>query len=317
MKLTFLLVLTVASLILSGCYVENASSSKNKILVIASDYLYEQDTLIFSDFAKKENIRIIIKHIDAPSLVGEIQGNKYAHGIDLVMMKSLYNVYNLSRTDLFHSINHIKEENRALARFMSTEYKYIGIGIDPYVCVSNPDTTVVIRTYNDLKNTQFVNTLVEDELIPMLAPLMSKFNKVKSYEWMESVFKNELPIKELNTINAQSTPVILTTFENYLSNFKGDSILSRYSDLSFPNSSSSGTFYNMRTACIIAQAEHFGAASTFLNFYLLPQNNRRLNDELKTLPINDSGRDILLYRVNSDELMQYYSMFKRILNRLK
>ena len=89
MKLSILLVLTTVSLIFSGCYVENASSEKDKTLVIASDYLNEEDTLIFSDFAKKENVRIIIKHIDAATLIGEIQGNEYAHGIDLVMMKSL------------------------------------------------------------------------------------------------------------------------------------------------------------------------------------------------------------------------------------
>ncbi len=317
MKLSSLLVLTALSLIISGCYVENASSEKNKTLVIASDYLNEEDTLMFSDFAKKKKIRIIIKHIDASSLVGEIQGNKYGHGIDLVMIKSLYNVYNLSRTDLFHSINHVKEEFRDLARFMSTEYKYIGIGIDPYVCVSNPDTTVVIRTYNDLKNTRFVNTLAEDELIPMLAPLMSKFNKVKSYEWAESVLKNELLIKDLNANNAKSAPVVLTTFENYSSNFKGDSIFSKCTDLSFPNSSSSGTFYNMRTVCIASQAQHFSAATSFLNFYLSPSNNRHINEKLNTMSVTNTDRDIMLYQVKSDELMQYYLMFKRILNKLK
>lgn len=298
---------------------ENASSSKNKTLIIASDYLNEEDTLMFSDFAKKENVRIIIKHIDASSLIGETQGNQYAHGIDLVMMKSLYNVYNLSRTDLFHPINHIKEEFGELGeldRFMSTEYNYIGIGIDPYVCVSNPDTNVIIRTYNDLKHTRFITSLAEDELIPMLAPLMSSFNKVKAYEWVESVFKNKLPLKDLDSNSAQSTPVLLTTFENYSSNFKGDSLLSKYTNLSFQNSSSSGTFYNMRTVCIIRQAQHFVAATSFLNYYLLPQNNRRLNGKLNTMSVTNTDRDILLYQVNSDELMQYYLIFKRILSRL-
>ena len=316
MKLLFPFILIAVSLIISGCYVENASSSKNKVLVIASDYLNEEDTLMFSDFSKKESTRIIIKHIDVSSLVGEIQGNQYAHGIDLVMIKSLYNVYNLSRTGLFHSISHVKEEFEELSQFMSTDYKYIGVGIDPYICISNPDTNIVIRTYNDLKHTQFVSTLTEDELIPMLAPLMSKFNKVKSYEWVESVFKNELSLEGLDSNNVQSAPVLLTTFENYLRNFKGDSTLSTYTNLSFPNSSSSGTFYNMRTACIIGQAQHFAAATSFLNFYLLPQNNRRLNGKLKTMSVTNTDRDILLYQVNSEELMQYYLMFKRILSRL-
>ena len=205
MKMSFFLILSSFVVILSGCYVENASPEKNKTLVIASDYLDEGDTLIFSEFAKKEKVRIIIKHLDAGTIVGEIQNNKYTHGIDLVLMKSLYSVYNLNRTDLFHSINHIKDEFRSLEPYISDKYKYVGLGIDPFVCVSNPDTNVVIRNYNDLKDTKFINLLEEEDLIPMLSPLMSKMNKVKCYDWTKSVMKNERSVDVIGTLEEKST----------------------------------------------------------------------------------------------------------------
>ena len=129
-------------------------------------------------------------------------------------------------------------------------------------------------------------------------------------------FWNELPISELNAYNAKSAPVILTTFEDYMSNFKSDSILSKYTELTFPNSTSSGTFYNLRTLSIIGQAQHFTTATSFANYYLSPSNNERLNNRLNTLPIIGNNQDIKLYNISHRELMQYYLMFKRILSRL-
>ena len=256
MKISFSLILVSLAIILSGCYVENAGPEKDKTLVIASDYLEEKDSLLFDDFSKKENIRVLIKHIDANSLVDKIQNNRYAHGIDLIMMKSLYTVYNLNKADLFHSINDIKDQFQSHERFMSVKYKFIGIGINPYVFASNPDTNVSPQIYNELKNISFINTLDEEDMIPWLSPLMSKMNKVRCYNWVESVLKNENRHESITKAQSKSIPVALTTFEKYSTSFKKDSILSRYTKLNFPNSRSSGTFYNLRTICIAAQAQH-------------------------------------------------------------
>ena len=65
------------------------------------------------------------------------------------MMRSLYSVHNLNRIDFFHSVDHIKEENKTLKSFISSKYKFVGFGVNPYVCVANPDTNVTVRIYDD------------------------------------------------------------------------------------------------------------------------------------------------------------------------
>lgn len=302
--------------ILSGCYVQNAGPEKDLTLVIASDYLEEGDSLLFADFSKKENVRVVIKHINAGSLVGQMQNNRYAHGIDLVMMKSLYSVYNLNRADLFHPVHHITEGFQSHEKYMSEKYKFVGLGIDPYVFASNPDTNVRLHMYNDLKSISFINTLDEEDMIPWLSPLMSKMNKVECYNWVKSVLKNEKKLGEIDKFQAKSIPVVLTTFENYSTHFKEDSILSKYTQLSFPNSRSSGTFYNLRTVCITAQAQHYASSNLFIKYYLSSGNNKRLNGKLNTFSIYGEQSNINTYHVDCEDLIQYYSMFKRIMSKV-
>lgn len=316
MKMSFLLILSSLFFFLTGCYVENASSEENKILVIASDYLEEADTVLFSDFCNKEKVRVAIKNIDANNLIGEIRNKKFDHGIDIIMMKSLYSVYNLQSVDLFHSIDHIQKENKAINQHISKGYKFVGVGIDPFVCASRTDTNVVVRNYDELKSISHFNTLNEEDLIPMLSHLMSKMNKVKCYEWIEALLKKETKIEKADRYQAKHIPVALTTLENYNSNFKNDSVLSKYTNLTYPNSSSSGTFYNLRTVCIAGQAQHFTLATSFINYYLLPKNNARLNGKLNTISITGGLNGIKLYRIDSKELMQYYVMIRRILSKL-
>jgi len=316
MKVSFLLILSSLFLFLTGCYVENASSEKNITLVIASDYLEEADTAIFSDFCKQEKVRVEIRHFDADNLIGEIRNKEFDHGIDIVMMKSLYSIYNLHSVNLFHSVNHITKDLENLKPFFSNEHNYIGVGVDPFVCVSNPDTNIIIRNYNDLKSVSYINTLEEEDLIPMLSPIMGKMNKVKCYNWTKAFLENQTNLRNVNRYQVKSIPVVLTTLENYNTNFKNDSILSHYTNLTYPNSSSSGTFYNLRTVCITGQAQHFTLATAFIKHYLSAGNNKSLNRKLNTVSLTDNSNGIMLYRSDSKDLIQYYVMIRRILGRL-
>jgi hypothetical protein len=316
MKRPFFLVLLLLFCIISGCYVQNTSAEKHKTLVIASDYLEEGDSLFFSDFSAKEKIRIIIKPIDLKSLKKAINSNKYGHGIDLVMMRSLFSVDKLRESDFFHSIRQIKNDFKSLEPYISEKYKYVGIGIDPFVCVSDPDTNVNIRNYDDLKYHTFINLLEEEDLVPMFSTIMTKMNKVKTYDWSKAVFKNEVKLKDLNRYNSHSASIVLTTYEKFETIFKKDSILNRFTKLTFPNSSTSGTFYNLRTVCITAQAQDYTEALSFINYYLLPSNNERLNKHLHTISVSGEKDVTRLYYIDSKDIMQYYRLFNRILTKL-
>ena len=316
MKKSFLLVLSTLCLVLTGCYVENTASTKDRTLIIASDYLNESDSLIFSDFAKAKNVRIIIKQIDPASIASSIKSKPYAHGIDLVMLRSLYSVENIYDSTLYQRIDEFRSNFEAPEHFISEKYRFIGLGVDPFVFVSNPDSNFVINNYDELKYTPFINLLSEEDIIPMFSNLMTKMDKVESYDWMKSVLQNEKKRETVNKSQAKSIPTVLTTLENYSSNFKNDSILQNYSEMSFPNSTTSGTFYNLRTASITAQAQHFSDAVSFIEYYTTKENNEALNENLHTLPIFRVADASRLYRIDSKDVMQYYKSFLRILKSL-
>ena len=316
MKKSLLLILPVLFLLLNGCYVENTAPEKDKTLIIASDYLEEGDSLVFEDFAKKTGVRIIIKHLDASTIDSTIKTNQYAHGIDLVLLRSLYSVGNVHQSNLFHSVDQFKTKFKDQEEYISEKYNFIGIGIDPFICVSRPDSNVSINNYNDLKYTSFINLLDDEDFVPMFSTFMSKMDKVQCYEWTKAVLNKSKKIEDVNRYQAKSIPVILTTFENYSTKFQNDSILQKYTILGYPNSSTSGTFYNLRTACIAGQAQHFTEAVSFIEFYMSEDNNKNLNARLHTLSVFRDQDDSRLYHIDSKDVIQYYKSFLRILSRL-
>ena len=309
--LSILLLLTI-----TGCYIETAIPEKKKELVVVSDFLEAKDTVFFSDFAKKENVRVVIKTMNAKSIIDTVHNEKYNNGIDVIMMKSLYSVYRLHQNDIFHSVGEIADQLDKIEPFFSTKYNYVGIGMDPYIIVSNPDTNVVLRTYSELKTTKFISTLNNDALIPMLAPIMSKLNKVDSYSWIKAFSKKLSYFKNINATLSSSIPVALTSYSSYSSNFKTDSILKKYSTVNYPNQRTSGTFYNLRTICIIDQAPNYSIAKKFIYHYTKPTENRQLNEHLNTIPVAEYTAQFDRFKINSTELVQYYSMIQRILNKV-
>jgi hypothetical protein len=316
MKFITLFVLLVFGISISGCYVRNASPEKDQTLVIASDYLSESDTVFFKDFSKDNNVRVIIKPIDANSLIGEIRNKEYNHGIDLVMMKSLHSVYNLNRIEMFHNVDHMNNAFEKHRQFVSRESNFIGFGIDPFVCATRSDTSLLIRNYNDLKSTPFVNYLNEEDLIVMLAPLMTKMNKVKSYDWIKAFNQSRNEHADLNRTTARSVPALLTSYSRYQTEITSDSILSKYTNFTYPNVNSTGSFFDVRTMCIAQQAQHFTTATDFIRYYLKPGKNVALNKKINTLPVGKEQISIKLYRANSENLIQYFMMIQRILSKV-
>ena len=69
---------------ITACSIETAKPVKSEALVIASDFLHEADTMLFDDFSKKNNIRLIIRHLSVDQMITEMESKGYNSGIDLV-----------------------------------------------------------------------------------------------------------------------------------------------------------------------------------------------------------------------------------------
>ena len=296
-----------------GCKLENAKPKPKKELIIVSDYLEAKDSILFSKFASKNDVRVIVKYMKVNNVIGSFRNNKYGVGIDILMMKSLYNVNRLSKNGYFQSISNLSQKLTSISSFVSLKYNYIGFGIDPYVFAYNPDTTLSIRTYGDLKSHLFVTDLSDKQLIPMLAPVLAKMDKVQSFNWIKTFRKHQLNITKRNIDTAM---VCLTTLSSFKQNTNTDSLYLKFREVHYPNGNSKGTFYDLRTFAIVDQAENYSLAKDFILFFMKQENSNTLCSKLSIISANETNKPFRLYKDKSEKLLQYYNSIQRIFAKL-
>lgn len=308
----------VSILIIPSCYVETAKPSKTRQVVIASDYLTEGDTVIFAPFAKQHKTRVIIREIKANEVIGLIRNANHNSGLDLIMMKSLNSVLRLQKQGILHSLNPENPQFTIDTAFTSFRYNYIGVGFDPFVVRYDSDTLSAISEYKMLKDIQHGHTLSEEDVLAFLSPLYREYSKVEVFNWSKNWMKHtrhvELPIsKSTDSVNA-----ILGMYSD-LYNME-DTSMAYLDKVSFPRGIQEGSYFNLRTMCIVNQAENYSDAKQFIRFYRNPGHNDELNSLLHTFPLdylltsrNDS---FVLYAVRPEKLIQYQSMIRRVVNKL-
>lgn len=304
----FLILLSV----LWSCRLETAQPVKQKQLVIASDYLSESDTLLFRSFSESSNTRITILPWKKSKIIGEFRNNKYNTGIDVIMMKSMYDVHDLHKRKLFQPLKvsvNLKEE---YLDFSSERYDYFGFGYDPYIVAYPQNERATIKMYNDLKRYKYIKDLNESELIPMIAPILGKMKKTEAHLWIKRMYEHNYADSLLSDSLISRMP-ILTNYSNFQKNRNGK--LYKNKVILMPNNKSTGTFYNLRTMAIAFQAEHYTEATEFIDFHLSEENNRSLNKKMKTIAINSSEAGFRKYYVHSEEMLEYYTLIERSLNR--
>ena len=302
-----ILLITVAS-----CRIETAKPVVKKQLVIASDYLRESDTVLFKNFSKKTNTRITILPLNKSKIIGEFRNNKYNTGIDLFMMKSLYDVHELQKRKIFQPLKLSVNLNEKYLDFSSEQYDYFGFGYDPYVVAYPQNARPTIKMYNDLKRHKYIKDLDDAELIPMIAPILGKMKKTDAHLWIERMYGHNYADSLLSDSLILHMPV-LTSYSNFQNN--REEMLYKNKTVLMPNNKSTGTFYNLRTITIAFQAENYNEALAFIDFYLEEENNLSLNKALHTVAINSSESGFRKYYVHSEEMLKYYLLIERSLNR--
>lgn len=312
MKAVIFSLIILTMLFLQSCKTENVTSNLKKELIIVSDYLEAKDSTLFSNFSKEKNIHVQVKNMDVNKIIGTFRNSEYGTGIDIIMLKSLYDVNRLAKLDFFNSIGSLKDSLEHLKSYTSFNYNYVGFAINPYVLAYNPDSLISSRTYGDLINNHFYSRLSDEELIPMLAPIMGNFNKVESNNWIKNFNAN----KKSTFYTNDSIEVCLTTLTKHHSRTKEDSVLQLYSKLIYPNSQSKGTFYDLYTMTIVKQAENFTHAKAFILYYTEEVKNKKLAEHFQLIPTTKNATSYRFYKVKSTNLLQYYSTIRRLLNKI-
>ena len=302
----------IALLVVSGCRIETAKPALQKRLVIASDYLNEGDTILFRSFSKSTHTRITILPWNKSKIIGEFRNNKYNTGIDLFMMKSMSDVHYLQKRKLFQPLKlstNLKEE---YMDFSSEKYDYFGFGYDPYVVAYPKQNYPTIKMYNDLTRHYYVKDLDDSEMIPMIAPVLAKMKKTDANKWLMRLYAHNLGDSIVSDSVLGRLP-ILTSYSNFQANM--DNKFYSGKTIVLPNYKSTGTFYNLRTMCIAYQAENYNEALEFVDFYLSEENNPVLNKALNTIGVSSSEFGFRKYYVHSEEMLQYYVLVERSINR--
>lgn len=308
----------ISILIVPSCYVETAKPSTTRQVVIASDYLTEDDTVIFAPFAKQYQTRVIIREIKANEMIGLIRNANHNSGLDLIMMKSLNSVLRLQKQGILHSLHPDNPQFSLDTAFTSFRYNYIGVGFDPFIVRYDSDTLSSISEYKMLKDIEHGNTLSEEDVLAFLSPLYREYSKVEvfnwSKDWMQNTHQVELPISK----SADSVNAILGMYSDLFD--MEDTTMAYLDKISFPRGIQEGSYFNLRTMCIVNQAENYSDAQQFIRFYRNPGHNDELNSLLHTFPLDylltSRNNSFVLYTVRPEKLIQYQSMIQRVVNKL-
>lgn len=297
-----------------GCEIETAAPNKYKELIIASDYLNSADTVIFKNFTKRTSIKVKIINHKPSKLIGIFRSKKYNSGIDIILLKSMTDVLDFNKKNIFHPLKQNIHYQSDHANYSSEKFNYIGIGYDPYVIAVAENQPNGLRMYNDLTRHHFETNLTQRELIPMFAPILSKKNRADANNWVKKFFDHSKQ-DSLFTDSLRRTLPILTNYSTCYN--KETRPIFKNKRIVFPNTKSTGTFYNLRTICIAKQAENYDESLTFINYFLTNKNNQAINSKLNTLSIHSNEIGFRKYYMNSEKMSQYFLTIERLLHKLE
>lgn len=299
--------LLLLMLLLASCGLETAHSDKSQKLVIASDFLYPKDSVLFKNFTKKRKIRICVEHLSADSIQKRLAKEGYNSTFDLVFVKSLIGVRALEKTKFQRfSKSNLKENLDNLKAFHHREW--LVLGLDPYLFSFVPDTLEYPDTYKQLTQKYNWATPNIDELDVLLIHAKQQLKKGKKYNykvWRKGFFKNNLPFVAGNDSTLSRQFLVLKN-----STFQKDSLFEKARkkrELIYPNQNVGGGYADRVCAAIVFQAKDYANANALLQFmnsreviYYFNLRNRFINYPRKNGRID--GSKMLL--ISEDKLLR-------------
>lgn len=300
----------VLLLIMSSCMIEEVSSFGLQRLVIGSDYLEPEDSILFKAFTQSTGINVIIESKSGKELYNQIKNNPENCGIDLLMISSETQLHKFSTANYLQALDERDSLSLGIPKFTSYKYNYVGYALDPFVISTSKDSRS-IRTYNDLTHNKFINALSKNEAICLLAPVSRKIPKGKAQEWVEAFYAQSLSKSSLTDSLIAITPKL-----SLRSNLLKTGGNSRTNESHILKSGNAGSFYSLKTFAIVRQCENYIEAKELISYFSQPSKNKYLVNHLHFVSIHNPESVFRPYKIPTEDLFQYYTLIGRWLDKL-
>lgn len=278
---------------LFSCRIESAPKKEITQLNILSTFLESKDSVLFRTWAKKENIRVLIRNAPVDSMLHCLKSKRYNTKYDLILCDNLVDQHKLNRAGVLQSL----PPDFEFSAHDSKEQQFLALGLNPYVFKTSADSIRLPNAYQVLTTQHFKNNLSANHEIQLLSAVLSRMNKVESYNWIKKY-------------RQMSDSVTKGPELDYYSN-----VDLRKEKYILPGTKMSGVVYNVVSASIVEQSPAYLKALSFINFYRKEVPNSKLTSRLQLMPIHNPD-GIRLYRNKPAELVQYHSMVDRMLKKL-
>ena len=302
----------------TSCSIEMAKPEKKQTLVIASDFLHEEDTLIFKQFVQKHKIRVVIRHLSPEELIAKLKDARFNSGIDVVLAQNAYTALRLNNLGMLHDFEKTPEASTNTNRYISYKHNFIGIGLDPFVFNYPVDSIRTATRYHDLRTQPSYHLLSNWDLLSFFSPIRKETNQSKTFEWMKD-WKSHSAFRPEKGPWADSVRVNLCKYSQ-LTTVEDSTWISYSKEIVFPESRGMGTHYELIVLAIVDQAEHFDAANKFIEFCQNPGYNELINKKMHRFPIYDflelRKSAPRFYPIPIDKLVQNDEMILRMLKKL-
>ncbi len=301
-KFVFLFTCLIASVI--SCSIDEAQSLAHKKLVIASDFLYQKDVKFFSEFAKKEKVKIEIIHMRADSILFRLKKDAYNTNIDLVLVQSLLSIKSLGN-HAFQKIDQTTQQQ--LTRLPKFEKNWFLIGSDPFVLTYIKDSLEKPHAYREL-STDFLWASPDVPSIEVLKAQIryqyqhqkkKKENQRSLKEWLRGLKDHRVKYQEGSDSTA-STQLLLMKYSAYLGN--KPLLTTKRRVVIFPKNACFDYF----ATAVVSQAKDYEVSKSFLLFWNEHTKDKRFLKHFGITPLANVKNGRTFY-ISPKEILQSLS----------
>lgn len=267
---------------LSACISPDLEVSSEKKVVIYTDHIGSQDSLLYKDFQKSEKIKVYVKYYSSEKILKIIQDEKYDSHADLIILHGANQLTQAERLNLFRTYSTTEINKNIPKNYVSPYKKWISLSKTPMVIafdkrLLNVDT---ISNYSDLLfpnwkgkvALQEVNhstlSVLESSLSHLKDEILHDFNAKLSAQSKLSRSGNDLTqLKRIQTGQAEVAIIELASMEKRVQ--EKDTLskqLKNQVGVIFPSQTKKGSFYNITGAGIYRYARNPESAQKLLNY---------------------------------------------------